>query len=294
MSELWPITAWYTQVPVKAMAAFPEKDAFQHALDKNEADYYVAIHGGQYEGYTLAMETDDAHVLERVSRTPAALPRVPYLGKAWDNYLESVTGYTFLLTGDQGPQEWGDMVFLDAMTADELARYDAVAVYGVRWRNRADGEAALLEYVEQGGSVVIDASANLGTMPYDLANTVVFDAVVRRQQLAADARIDVTPGFAARHPDVGRVVPAPFLDESGGPWFGADYMPLPGTAELEVLASVGGRPAVALRRIGEGRVYFLGYNLAWHAFMTGNASEKRLIEAVFADALEAGAGHGTP
>jgi len=287
MSELWPITAWYTRVPVKAMAAFPEKEAYQHALDKHEADYYVAIHGGEYAGYRLAMETADAHVLERRAGAAARLPRVGYLGKAWDNYLESVTGYTFYLTGDQGPQEWGEMMFSDAMTARELAEYRAIAVFGVRWKDRATGESALREYVEAGGSVVIDASGNLGTMPYDLADTVVFDTVIRRRGLPADASIVLDDEFAARHPSVGRVVPSAFTDESGGPWYGADYTPLPGSPPLEVLATVDGRPAVVSRQVGAGRVYFIGYNLAWHAFITGNESERRLIEAVFADALGA-------
>ena len=287
MSELWPITAWYARIPVKAMAAFPEKEAYQHALDKHEADYYVAIRNGEYAGYSTSMETTGARVLERRAGAAAPLPRVPYLGKAWDNYLESVTGYTFYLTGDQGPQEWGEMVFSDAMTAEELARYDAVAVFGVRWKDRAVGESALRDYVEAGGSVVIDASGNLGTMPYDLADTVVFDTVIRRRELPAEAPIVVDIGFSSRHPALGSVTPSAFEDEVGGPWYGADYTPLPGSADLEVLATVGGRPAVAMRRIGRGRVYFIGYNLAWHAFITGNESERRLIEAVFADALGA-------
>jgi hypothetical protein len=42
---------------------------------------------------------------------------------------------------------------------------------------------------------------------------------------------------------------------------------------------------VATRQIGKGRVYWIGYNLVWHAFLTENADEQALIQAVFEDAL---------
>ena len=78
---------------------------------------------------------------------------------------------------------------------------------------------------------------------------------------------------------------SPFVDETGSAWYGADYAPLPGTEDLEVLATVGGRPAVAVRHLGEGRIYWIGYNLVWHAFMTQNRDEQALIRAVFDEAI---------
>jgi ABC-type multidrug transport system ATPase subunit len=57
-----------------------------------------------------------------------------------------------------------------------------------------------------------------------------------------------------------------------------------GTAD-EVIAQAGGRPVVALQRVGKGRVYWIGYNLAWHAFYSENDDERALIGAVFDEAL---------
>jgi hypothetical protein len=113
----------------------------------------------------------------------------------------------------------------------------------------------------------------------------MFDTVIRRESLPRDARIAVGPVLTERDPRLATIAAAPFVNESGGTWYGADYAPLPGSPELEVLATVGGRPAVALRRIGAGRVYWIGYNLVWHAYLTGNEDERALISAVFAEAL---------
>lgn len=140
--------------------------------------------------------------------------------------------------------------------------------------------------------MVVDASSNLGELPYDLADTVLFDTVIRRRGLPEDAAIHVGEELRALDPRLADVDAAPFVDESGGTWYGADYTPLPGSEDLTVLATVDGRPAVALRTLGEGRVYLIGYNLVWHAFFTENADEQALIGAVFAHAL-APAGDGT-
>jgi hypothetical protein len=220
-----------------------------------------------------------------VADSSSDLPSVQYLGKSWENYLETVTDYSFDLMYSGGRYGYEGSAYLDAYDAEELARHDAVALYGVRWGDRAAGEAELVEYVENGGALVVDASANLGTMANDLGDTVMFDTVIRRGEVVPDATLRVSGDLAERHPEIADIETAPFVDESGGVWHGAQYEPLPGSDPLEVLVSVGGKPAVAIRRVGEGRVYWIGYNLVWHAFITENADERRLIEAVFEDAL---------
>ncbi len=291
-SDLWPLTAWYARIPAEPMPFFSDDAAFQHALDREATDYYVTIRSRDYEGYATAVRTGPARVLERTAPAPDTLPRLLYLGKAWDNYLESVTDYSFYLMSDAGRYGWEGTAFLDSTSAEDLAAFPVVAVYGVRWRDRYDGEAALAEYVRAGGVMVVDASSNLGELPYDLADTVLFDTVIRRRGLPEDAAIHVSEELRALDPRLADVDAAPFVDESGGTWHGADYTPLPGSEDLTVLATVGGRPAVALRTLGEGRVYLIGYNLVWHAFFTENADEQALIGAVFAHAL-APAGDGT-
>ena len=119
----------------------------------------------------------------------------------------------------------------------------------------------------------------------DVANTVLFDTVIRRRELPAGATLRVGDELRALDPRLGDVDAAPFVDETGGAWYGAYYTPLPGSEDLTVLATVDGRPAVAMRTLGKGRVYLIGYNLVWHAFITENADEQALIDAVFAYAL---------
>ncbi|MDO8848961.1 MAG: glycosyltransferase family 39 protein [Coriobacteriia bacterium] len=284
-SDVWPLTAWYARIPARPMPFYNDDEARQHALDKVPVDYYVTLRSRTFDGFEAVQTGGGATVLRRVESAPEELPHVLYLGKAWDNYLETVTGYTFYLDGDSGRYGWEGTAFLDSMTAEELAAYDAVAVYGVRWRERADGEAALLDYVRNGGAVIIDASENLGELPYDLANTVMFDTVIRRQEMAENASIEVGDALVELEPRLSGMDASPFLDEDGSPWYGADYTTLPGTSEISVLATVGGRPAVAMRQIGKGRVYWIGYNLVWHAFLTENTDEQALIAAVFEDAL---------
>jgi len=54
---------------------------------------------------------------------------------------------------------------------------------------------------------------------------------------------------------------------------------------MHTLVSAAGKPVISYRDVGKGRVYYVGYNLAWHAFSKKNDSEAALIRAVFADAI---------
>lgn len=284
-SDLWPLTAWYARTPARPMPFFKDERAFEHELMKGEARYFVTIRSRRFDDFETTTTAGPVTVLERSRPASRVLPRVAYLGKAWDNYLETVTDYSFFLEGDSGRYGWEGTAFLDQLSTEQLSEYDAVAVYGVRWRDRARGEAALATYLRQGGSVVIDASRNIGELPYELGDTVIFDTVVKRGLVPRRSRIAVAPSFAEAHPDIGTIGETPFENENGAGWYGAEYSELPGTAPLEVLASVNGKPAVAVRRVGKGRVYWIGYNMVWHAFLTENRSESRLMRAVFDDAI---------
>jgi hypothetical protein len=285
-SDLWPMTSWYTGVGIRPMPFFTEEEAFGHELAKYGADYFATTRPQTFDNYEEMSRNESVVLLRRASFDERELPSIQYLGDSWEDYLETVTDYSFDLMSSGGRYGWEGSAFMDAFTAEELAEHDAVALYGVRWRNRAAAETELTEYVEDGGALVVDASANIGTMSNDLGDTVMFDTVIRRGDVSSDAGFTVQDEFAERHPEIAEgIEAAPFIDEGGGSWHGARYEPLPGAEPLEVLVSLNGRPAVALRRVGEGRVYFVGYNLVWHAFLTESESEHALIEAIFDDAL---------
>lgn len=285
-SDLWPQVSWYLRAEVRPMPFFKDEEGFAHELERSAADYYITTKSRRFANYRVVSRSSGATVLARTAFEPAPLPRIVYLGQAWRNYLEQVTDYRFYLLGDDGKYGREGTAFLDALTAGELAQYDAVAVYDVRWRNRYAGEAALTEYAEHGGSVIIDASSNLGKPGSNLTDTVMFDTIIGRAAVPADARVEPGPGFKRDHPEVGGVTPTAFVAPGGGDWFGADYAALPGGEPLEVLAWLGDCPAVSVRRVGAGRVYFLAGNLVWHAFLTGNEGEARLVAAVLDDAVD--------
>lgn len=285
-SDLWPLTSWYLGTNVRPMPSFEDEGAFEHELDKSSADYFFTIRARRFEDYREMVTTGDVVVLERDASSASHLPTVQYLGKSWDNYLESVTDYDFFLESSAGRYGWEGSAFLDSLPAGELATHDAVAAYGWRLKDRTAAESVLQEYLEDGGSLVLDASQNLDGFAYSVAGTIMFDTFIRPGVVARDAQIEIDDAFAARHPGIGSVRATPFVTETGGTWTGATYEARPGTPELETLVTVGGVPAVQVRRVGAGRVYFIGYNLVWHAFSSQSVDEAQLVQAVFDDAIQ--------
>jgi hypothetical protein len=284
-SDLWPLSSWYLGTRVHPMPFFEDLSAFEHELEKSEADYFFTLRARRFDSYSEAHITGAVTVLQRSAVEPTDLPRVLYLGKSWDNYIESLVDYDLYLESTAGRYGFEGTSFLDARSGEELTGYDAVAVAGFRWRDRAAGEAALQEYLDSGGSIVIDASQNLAGLAHSVLDTIMFDTVIRRGQLPAEAQIEVSPSLAARHPGLTSITTAPWIDEGGGPWGGAVYEARPGTPPLKVLATVAGKPLVQVQQVGKGRVYWLSYNLAWHAFSGESAGEARLVRAVFSEAL---------
>jgi len=285
VSDIWPYTAWYLKQHVRPMSSYETSAAYGHELDKSGADYYVTIRPRRFPEFEQGFTARPVTVLARSAEPSSTIPSVQYLGKSWDNYLEQLTDFDFNLMSTAGRYGWEGSAFLDGLTADELAQHDAVAIYGVKWHKRADGERALQSYVEQGGSVVFDGSQNLDDPAYQMGGTVAFDSIVRQETMPADAQVEVDPTFARKHA-LDPVVASPFINEGGGAWSGASYVERPGTASLKTLATAGGEPVVSYRDVGKGRVYFIGYNLAWHAFNKDNTTEAALIRAVFADAIQ--------
>ncbi len=282
-SDLWPMTSWYLGRGVRAMPLFDDPRAVDHELAVSRAAFYVTTKSGRFRDFRTQYETPAGRVLERTA-TSASLPEMLYLGSGWENYLEQLDDYGLHLVHHEGEYDMEGTAFLDAYAPREMAQYSAIAAFGFQWHDRSGSERALDDWVASGGTLVIDASHNL-QQPTSLDGSVLFDTVIRRASLPRTTAIDVQPGFAATHPEIGHVDASPFADESGEPWYGATYAAMPGSAPLKVLASAGGHPLIIERQWGRGRVYWIAYNLAWHAHVTDNAGEARLISAVLEEAL---------
>ncbi|MFA5844595.1 MAG: glycosyltransferase family 39 protein [Coriobacteriia bacterium] len=285
-SDLWPLTSWYLGSAARPMPFFTNLTAFDHELDKNAAAYYVTTRSKPFKGYDAVDAAQGVTVLRRrPGARPRPLPRVLYLGRSWQNYLERLTGYGIYLDFDAGQYGWVGTAYLDAFTPEQLARYPVVAAYGVRWHERDRIEGLLARYVRDGGSLILDASRNMGDPPFVLSDTILFGTLIRRGGVEPDAPLTVAPWFVERHPGLGRIAAAPFVDEGGGRWFGALYEPVRVTTPVRVLARIAGKPAILMQPLGKGRIYWIGYNLVWHAQLTDNRSEMRLVRAIVEDAL---------
>ncbi len=276
--------SWYLKRDVKAMPTFDDERAVAHELESNRAAYYVSVHRSAVSGYANRYETGTGRVLAASAGIRASRPEALYLGGGWENYLEQLTGYRLDLRHDEGDYNREGTAFLDGVSAEELARYDTVVAFGFLWHERSRAQHQLEQWVADGGTLVIDASRNL-EQPTSLDGCVLFDTVIRRTAVPARAAIVLSPGFSAAHPNVGDMGEASWLGEAGDSWFGASYSELPGSAPLHVLASAGGRPLVLERKWGRGRVFWIAYNLPFHAHLTGSAAEARLVSAVLDEAL---------
>lgn len=280
----WPLTAWYLRSNVLPLSGFDSPSAYRHELEKARADFLISSTPRNLPNFREVTRVGSTAVLERATEPTTTLPRVQYLGKAWDHYVEQLTGYTFYLDTSAGRYGWSGSAFIDDLSAAELSRSDAVAVFGAKWRDRKAAEDVLRRYVEGGGSLVFDASNNLGGLSYSMADTVWLDTIVRRRIMRPSARIELEPEFVQTY-NLGPITTSPFLDEGGTAWAGAAYEARPGLPPLRIIASAAGEPLVAVRTLGKGRIYYIGYNLPWHAFNKENAGEAALVRAVFADAI---------
>jgi hypothetical protein len=283
-SDLWPVTSWYLRQGARAMPFFDDERAVEHELESNDAAYYVTVKRQWVPGYVKRYDTGSGRVLARVASSGQHKPRALYLGGGWENYLEQLADYSITLQHDEGDYNLQGTAFLDAYPPSELAKHDTIVAFGFLWHERGASERALTQWVADGGTLVIDASHNL-QQPTSLDGSVLFDTVIRRELLPRDATIALSPAFASTHPELGSIHAAPFVGENGQPWYGASYAPLPGSAPLKVLASASGRPLVLERTWGRGRVYWLAFNVPFHAHLTDSVDEARLVSAVLEEAL---------
>ena len=288
---MWPYTAYYLQRPVKAMPFFDTARAVEHELETSDAEYYVTLKGYRPRGYTVGRTDGGSVVLAQKGDSAYAkrLPKMLYLGAGWENYLEDLAGYDLQLVHDEGEYNMEGSAYFDAYSAEQLARYDAVAAFGGRWHSRPGFEKTLETYVRNGGTLLMDASANM-TRPHDLNRAALLGALVDRKQVAPSARLAVSEGFALRHPEAAQIETSPWVAEDGSAWYGASYSPLPSTRSFRVLATLDGQPLLAEQRLGRGRILWVGANLLWHAHTSGSRGEAKLVRAVIDEALGSDAG----
>jgi hypothetical protein len=268
VSDAWPYTSYDFGRATLPMFSFPDARAWQWELEKRRADYYVSIHNVARTGYAKVYANGSTTVWKRVAPFDTTTPRVAYLGRGWDTYLELMGDYRFdLIFSTLNVADYHDVWALDRFTARQLDAYEAVAIYGTTWGDLGKAESVLKQYVDDGGVIIIDASANMSGPQNDLDGAVLFDVLIKRASVSRNARITLDGGLARASGSTATVDAAPFVNESGGAWYGAEYSTVHPSTRLETLARLNGRPVVQLERIGKGRVYWIADNLVWHAFI---------------------------
>jgi 4-amino-4-deoxy-L-arabinose transferase-like glycosyltransferase len=299
-SDIYPGARWHLDRRLYPAPPFTRNKALEHWLEANGVRYFVTVHlYPPFRSFKPAFTRDDVTVYVR-TRPVERGRRILLIGRSVNLHLDDVLAYENVYVDAHAPliaDDYTDVshTFIDDYDLNRLKSYDAVLLYDFRWRDRVAAERLLERYVREGGTLLVDASSNAGGLPdnlYGLDRQVFLGALIDRVPVPAAARVHVTSSdlkAGGADPVFGR-----FVTEDGiSPWYGSVYSGFP-TDDLTVLASADGLPIVSEKTLGRGRIFFVGENLVFHAFLRGTGSERgfvrRLIDYATAGRPQATAG----
>ncbi|MDI6717347.1 MAG: glycosyltransferase family 39 protein [Actinomycetota bacterium] len=276
-SDLYPIYAWFTRNAVQPMPRFsrePRGEAITHRLNKEQYTYFFSVVNMKIPGYKQVYSNPSTGVYGyRIIKPAASLGSKPsafFLGNGWQRKIEWVSGYSFYLYHDMKPPSglgdyrMGRSLFIDNYTIDELELFPYVFAYGFKWHNRPAMEKLLRSYVEQGGTLIIDAARNLGSplALTNLKNRKLLGVKIDKAEVSGEIRIK------AHDPSI-KIVTDELNVKLDSPMDGALYTST-GSAKLKTLASINGKPLISLQRIGKGKVYWMGFDLFGYTIHSHN------------------------
>jgi hypothetical protein len=160
---------------------------------------------------------------------------------------------------------------VNSINARLLSNYDLVIVYGLDTSNlRLAG--VFEEYLNQGGNILVDTSTLAGNYSFLGVQCIA-------TSVQGDIVVTVNPKYTelnmAPHDDFS---PA---DYEGNPWDFHTYSGLDDT-----IANVNNYTLLGYRNVGEGRAYFLGFNLIYHIEDYGNEQERKFMNSILDFILE--------
>lgn len=235
-------------------------------------------------GYKETWRSSEALVLATDTPGPYALLS-DYQGLAIGRYASNLAMIFPTL-------EVGSDPYVDSYTPAVLARYRTVVVSGALWRSKAKAEEVLRQYALGGGRLVVD----LQGLPEDTFSRrpslfgVVGEPVNLYQPLTVysdqtasttGSGSGVATGIGAGSTPVSGATGAPGLslspfDSTYDPWKGLSPQNLSSTS-LHFL-HLGERTAlVGAKDIGGKEVFFVGANLPFHAFLTGDPAATGIL-----------------
>jgi hypothetical protein len=287
-SDVYPALRYHLERRIYPMPPFQVDHIrkMEDWLDTYEMEYFVTVHGyPEMKRFEPVFTSGDVTIYER-REAPSDIPRVLLVGKSVDRHLVEVLDTQDIRVEanlNVIPDDYSstDGTYIDDHTVDELLEYDAVLLYGFRWHDRLDAEELVAEYARRGGTVLVDATQNLGGLPSNfngIEDTTFLNVLVQRGSLAEDGAVTVLQPelvHGTASPEFG-----PFVSESGGTWYTAVYSPLENVM-LRPLVTYGGSTLVQEQTIGEGRILWMSGNLGFHAYLRGTAAEKQLLQDLF-------------
>jgi hypothetical protein len=166
--------------------------------------------------------------------------------------------------------------YVDDFTAQDLAQFDEVLIYGGRAHDNARAFDLLNGYVRSGGGLLVEANGSPLASGSGLREPVPVTGTVDHS-VAGDWQFTtvsspITDGF-----DFSSFAPARY---NGGPWTVSSATGLQGWAQT--LVRSGADSVVVAGQLGKGRVVWSGLNLPFHVDSYRNAEESRFLTTAMA------------
>ena len=164
--------------------------------------------------------------------------------------------------------------FIDDHTIAELKRFQAVILYGYDYHSRDEAYNLVRQYVEQGGSLIIDtgyspeSTSALLPLPSPIATTQGTDFGKTWRFTGAEHAITTGINFT-------RFSAAVYAQKY--PWGISVSTNESVRAGAQVLLWNYGRPVVVMSELGLGRTIWSGLNLPYHIMTYGNSEESKFF-----------------
>ncbi|MCC7560780.1 MAG: glycosyltransferase family 39 protein [Methanobacterium sp.] len=265
-SNLWPGAVWNLLMFMDMQPTVNTTRLTAHELAKNDIDYYISSESLNIDSYPPLEQFGMVTIYQKDPSKLENKTRMLYIGQNWQNYIDEVLGLkTYVIYENKGHAIRGKSTEIDSHSLEELQQYPYILLYNFKWRDQETAEELLMEYVESGGTLVIDASGNLEGTFYNLDNSEFLHTIITRKSLPGNPKVE---------PESVKL--SPFLAD-GQPWYGANYEST-NQNKIEPLVTVNNQTLIGVQKVGKGKIIWIGYNFVWHAFHTDNNDEMGLIQ----------------
>lgn len=252
-----------------------------------ESSVYIPLAGSSKEDFEVKLvnknvqklhyyELNDSLVSPLLLATNA--PVVGIVGKQADfEVIIRALAMNNLNSGKIIPLNLGP--FLDDLTSSELADLDALILYGYDYRNHDKVWKVIDKYVKEGGKVFVETGQEVKetdsvNLPFRFPKTLP----------------DIFPIEKTRKDTLGKEwsldqFSPPVLDDQ--PW--KFSLPVEGSGlrpETKVILETEGKPLIAERTYGQGKVIWSGMNLFYHLVYYNNLEEGKFLDNLLSKLVE--------